>query len=266
LDRKFRLSRTIPGTWAGKTFDDLGGTERQFILTHSFSCEIFHGISDAAVLEIFARLNTYNVALNAQELRNGRFFGLFKQSAYELAHEHLEFWRQQRIFSERSIARMLEVELTSELLIAQIAGMQDKKKTIDQFYRSHDEHFPNRGPLETQFRATIDTINETFENTLHATEFFRVPLFYTLFCAIFHYQYGLPNTALTTPRRELSRTQRLSLVEAVQHLSDLIGSGRDGEPIRGEAGNFVDACLRQTDNIRPRVDRLNFLYKQAFGE
>jgi len=29
---------------------------------------------------------------------------------------------------------MLEVELTSELMIAEMGGMQDKKKSIDDFY------------------------------------------------------------------------------------------------------------------------------------
>jgi hypothetical protein len=113
LDGKFRLSRTVPGSWAGKTFEGLSPAEQQNIATHTFSSELFHGISDAEVLEIFARLNTYNVLLNSQELRNGRYFGFFKQSVYQLGHEHLEFWRRQHIFTERSIARMLEVELTS---------------------------------------------------------------------------------------------------------------------------------------------------------
>ena len=34
--------------------------------------------------------------LTEQELRNGRYFGFFKQSAYRLAHEHIEFWRQNK--------------------------------------------------------------------------------------------------------------------------------------------------------------------------
>ena len=120
LDGKFRLSRTLPGSWAGKSFENLTPVEQHQITTHTFSFELFHGISDSEVLKMFARLNTYSVPLNAQELRNGRYFGLFKQSVYELAHEHLEFWRRHGIFSKRSIVRMLEVEFVSELLISQI--------------------------------------------------------------------------------------------------------------------------------------------------
>jgi hypothetical protein len=161
---------------------------------------------------------------------------------------------------------MLEVELTSELMIAQIDGMQDKKKSIDQFYRKYDDIYIDRDLHEARFRSVIDSINDAFDNSLGETEFSRVPLFYSLYCAIYHYQNGLPNLDLPTPRRELSKAKRLGLVEAVQNLSDLIESGRGGEPMDGQAGEFVDACLRQTDNIKPRQDRLRYLYNQAFSE
>jgi hypothetical protein len=85
---------------------------------------------------------------------------------------------------------MLEVELTSELMIAQIDGMQDKKKSIDQFYRKYDENYIDRGLHETRFRSVIDSINDAFDSSLSETEFSRVPLFYSLYCAIYHYQNG----------------------------------------------------------------------------
>lgn len=266
LDGKYRLSRTLAGSWAGKTFDKLTTQEQRTIATYTFSSELFHGISDSEVLQIFSRLNTYSVPLNAQELRNGRYFGLFKQSAYGLALEHLEFWRLNKIFSERSIARMLEVELVSELLVAQLDGMQDKKKSIDQFYASLDDKYSQREVNERRFRDVIDTLNETFEETLTDTEFSRPPLFYSLYCAVFHRTYGLPKSQLSTPRKELSKTERRGLLRAVDTLSELIRLGRDGLSVPKNADMFVNACLRQTDNVRPRQERLKFLYQRAFSE
>jgi hypothetical protein len=159
LDGKLRLSRTLPGPWAGKSFEGLTANEKQQLTTYTLSSELFYGISDSEVLQIFSRLNTYSVPLNAQELRNGKYFGLFKQSVDDLAYEHLEFWRRQGIFSERSIARMLEVELTSELIIAQIEGMKDKKKSIYQVYAKYDDQYPNRQLNERHFRDVIDSVN-----------------------------------------------------------------------------------------------------------
>jgi hypothetical protein len=252
-------------SWAGKTFDGLYTNEQDFINEYGFSTEVFHGISDPEVLSVFAHLNTYSVPLNAQELRNGKFFGWFKQSVYDLAHEHLEFWRRQGIFSERGLARMLEVELTSELVIAQLDGMQDKKKSIDVFYQELDDEYRGRQLQERRFRAILDDISDTFENGLRDTEFSRVPLFYTLFCVIYHFRYGLPGIRKNSPHKELSRSERLSLVEAVDTSSTLVASGRAGTRLRGDAAEFAEACLRQTDNIRPRQDRFAFVYARAFG-
>ena len=264
IDGKFRLSKSLAESWAGRTFETLSTAEKNRIRTYSFSTEIFSGLSDLQVLEIFARLNTYSVPLNAQELRNGRYFGLFKQSAYSLAYEHLEFWRQNDIFTERNIARMLEVELTSELMIAEMFGMQDKKKSIDRFYDKYDDKYSARKRVERQFRTVIDTINEVFEKTLKETEFSRSPLFYTLFCAIYHRLFGLPATQLKTPKRRLNKSERLALAEASKKLSDLIVSGRAGESTPDRYDLFVAACLRQTDNIKPRQVRLKVLYEHAF--
>ena len=265
IDGKFRISRAIPGPWAKKGFADLADDEKKCIENYSFSTETFQGISDAEVLQIFARLNTYSVPLNAQELRNGRFFGLFKQAAYELAGEHLEFWRRHTIFTEQKIARMSEAELTSELLIAQLDGMQDKKKSIDDFYKKFDEEFPKREQIERRFRETVDTISNAFPDTLSETEFSRPPLFYSLYCVTYHRRYGLPGQSSESLGTPLTKGEMASLAQAVLELSEIIAEGRTNASIPSRYQAFVAACLRQTDNIRPRQTRFNTLNKRAFG-
>ena len=113
ISEKFRLAKSLKAAWAGKRFSQLTNGEQQRIQSFGFATEVFPGISDQEVLEVFCRVNMYGVPLNKQELRNGKYFGRFKQTSYDLALAYLEFWRHHRIFSERSIARMLEVELTS---------------------------------------------------------------------------------------------------------------------------------------------------------
>lgn len=265
LDGKYRLARSLDADWGGKGIDELSAEERDRIRFFSFSAEVFHGISDLQVLEVFARLNTYSVPLNSQELRNGRWFGSFKQAAYRLAYEHLEFWRAGRIFSERNIARMLEVELTSELMIAQMAGMQDKKTTIDAFYAEYDDDFPRRSQVEGRFRRTVDTMSEALADELSSSEFRRPPLFYSLHCALYHRLYGLPGEQLHTPKRPLKTKEQLNLRTAVRDLSERIEAARLEERIPATYERFVASCLRQTDNLRPRQTRLRFLYGKAFS-
>jgi hypothetical protein len=266
IDGDFRLSRSLKGEWGGKTFDKLSKEEQTRIGAYSFAAEVFQGVSDLEVLEIFARLNTYSVALNAQELRNGKYFGVFKQTAYALALEHLEFWRRHGVFTERNIARMLEVELTSELMIALTEGMQDKKKGVDGFYSKWDDAYPARAQTKKRVLDVIDSINEAFPDSLKQTEFHRPPLFFSLFTCLAHRAFKLPNERMKSPRRSLTKNERVSLRGAVEKLSEIVARGRDHEAIPPKYSGFVAACLRQTDNIKPRQERLKILYSEAFGE
>jgi Protein of unknown function DUF262 len=262
---ELRLSKSLDKAWATKTFADLPTKHQDQITQYTFNCEVFQGISDKDILDIFARLNSYSIPLNSQELRNGRFFGYFKQCAYALAHDYLEFWRKHAIFSERSIARMLEVELTSELIIAQLAGLQDKKKSIDTFYENYDKKFSERTRVEARFAATLDEIESAAGDTLKDSEFTRVPLFYSLFCAVYHRKYGLPRAPLATPRHSLSPTEKQQLSSALAKLSELILTAKqDPDSVPSQYSKFVTACLRQTDNIEPRRIRFSAIYREAF--
>ena len=264
MQGKFRLARTLSGTWAGKDFSGLTADEQDRVSTYAFSVEVFHGLSDLEVLEIFSRLNTYSVSLNKQELRNGRFFGLFKQSVYSLAYEHLEFWRRHKIFTEQNIARMLEAEFVSEVFAAFMAGMQDKKNSLDAFYDRYDDSFDSQTQVEKRFREVVDDITEALDGVLVATVFRRPPILYSLFCVIYHFRYCLPGATLATPTAAISKDLRLSLREAVESLSARVDEARSGENVPARYTNFVNACLQQTDNIKPRETRFTALYKAAF--
>ena len=266
IAEKYRLSKTLKAPWKGKRFTQLTTDQQQHIKTFGFPAEIFKGISDKQVLEVFCRLNMNGIPLNKQELRNGKFFGLFKQSSFDLALTYLEFWRKHKIFTERSIARMLEVELTSELLIAGNSGMQDKKKSIDDFYDKWETEYPQQTRDDKRFRETMGEISETFtDEMLASSDFHRPPLFYTLYCVVFHHLFALPGIQKTSPRKRLTMDQRDSLKEAVIALSEKISQSKEPDiqvPPKYKA--FVLACERQTDNIQPRKIRFNSLHDEAF--
>lgn len=265
IDDAYPLSRNIETEWQGRRFSQLPPEQQEQILQYSFTCSVFYGIEDPDVLGIFARMNTFSVRLNAQELRNGRFFGPFKQTAYKVAYEHLEFWRQSRVFTELRIARMAEVELTSELLILQLDGLQDKKKSIDSFYKAYDATFPARRRVVQGFNRTISEITASVGEILAASEFRRPPLFYSLFGVVHHRIVGVPKLDLErSDMSRLSAEDRDNLEAAVCKLSELIVLARKDKPVPKNYSSFVAACLRQTDNIRPRLTRLRTLYRQAF--
>jgi hypothetical protein len=143
--------------------------------------------------------------------------------------------------------------------------MQDKKKSIDEFYGRFEEEYSPRSQNEKRFREIIDEISDTFDQGIGDSAFSRAPLFYTLFCAVAHRRFGLPKTSLATPKKALNAAERASLSDAVRRLSDIIEAARAGDAIPGGVQGFVAASVTQTDNIRPRQERLRVLYHRAFS-
>lgn len=269
LDGRYALSKSLNGAHAGKRFSQLAESDQDSIRDYSLNCETFVGLGDEAVLEIFARMNTYSVQLNAQELRNGRFFGRFKQTVYDLALEHNAFWLMHGIITDAGIARMSEAELVSELLIAQIDGQQDKKKSITDFYETYDDSFPDAKLHADRFRKVIDEIQLTFESELRNLEWRRRPMFYTLYCVVYDRIFGLP--AKGGPRsgrtRKFSEDDRTKLFDAAVQLSEVLVQSKEAGGKGGEKySQFVTASQRQTDNIGPRRSRFATLAKVAFGD
>ena len=189
----FPILKTHNEEHAGKRFSQLDDDTQRDILRYEFVVDLLQDMPDREVYDIFARLNTYSVTLNAQELRHAKYFGEFRTAVYELANELMTFWETHAIFSDRQILRMAEAEFVSELLIAMSVGIREKsKRLIDKFYEDHDDKFPRRKTLEAGFHATVDAIGAIMGDTLAKSRFREIRLLYPLFCAVYHMQYGLP--------------------------------------------------------------------------
>jgi Protein of unknown function DUF262 len=278
---KLRLRQSLHAPWAGKTFAQLPDQHQSQLKMYNFHVFQYQGLDDALVLEIFARMNTYSVALNAQELRNGKWFGDFKQIVYGLALEFLPYWREFAIFSEGALARMREAELVSELLVLQLDGLQDKKSSLDNFYSQLDEDWGkarrtwmfrktekpavwlDQAQATNRLRTVLNEVAEAVGPVLRRSEFRRGPLFYTLYAAVYHRLYGVPGVDLPTAKRLLTEADRERLRLAVGELSDLLAVDPDVEELLGWGREFFVASSRQTDNIGPRMTRLRILWEQA---
>jgi len=190
---------------AGKSFAKLDDDTKRQILGYEFSTHVLPSTTeDRDVLMIFARLNSTGVQLNGQELRNAEYFGLFKSLMYELALEQLERWRQWTIFSEEQIARMSEVELTSDLVMTMIKGLTGKtQQRLDDIYEEYDNNFPAQKAVTLRFRRVMDAIDEVLGSRLPRTVFSSEVYFYSLFTYTYDRLYGLGSKldASTTPAK-----------------------------------------------------------------
>jgi len=189
----FPINKVHNPELGNKRFKHLEISSQKDILYYEFICDFLLDAPDYEVWDIFARLNKYPVKINDQELRNSQYYGEFKSTVYELAREFNTFWLKNNIFTAKQISRMGEAEFVSELLIAISSGIKAKNKpVIDNAYKEWDESFPGRLTLVKHFIHTMDIIGAIFEETSKDNSFRRVPLFYTLFCSVYHMQYGLP--------------------------------------------------------------------------
>jgi len=219
---------------------------------------------DEQVLGIFARLNTYTVTLNKQELWNAKYFGLFKQTVHNLAYEFYTFWTNSNILTERKITRMGDVELTSELVIASIDGIQDRK-VIENYYKNYDDEFPDRDKIIERFKKCIDTIGEIYGELLPSSYFNGIPLFYTLYCVIYDLLFGLKNSNYKE-RIRIEPSDYLKIKTSLENLETILeeSSGKESG-IPNNIRQFIEDYTRHTTVLQVRKRRHDFLLNVILG-
>lgn len=257
VDNQFAV-RKSHGEAGGKRFRDLDPDVQNRILYYDVAADLLIGADDAQVLQIFARINSYSLTLNAQEKRNAKYFGLFKEAAYRLGTTHVAFWTNRRILTDANIARMAEAELSSELLVGLIAGLQDKKKSLNKYYEQYEDVFPNQRAIELQFERTLSWLDEQVGSYLAKTAFSRRTLFYSLFMATSDALFGIPKghgPLSIVARKPLSKAQGNELRRRLTEITDGL---RAAKPPRNLA-KFAIASAGQTDNVKPRQTRHDYL-------
>ena len=179
------------------------------------------GSTTAMFWDFFARMNSTGVKLNDQELRNAEFFGEFKTSMYTIAATHLPRWRRWGIATENDIARMQEVELTSEFAVMMKNGLTAKRRAwINLEYLCFDDHYPDRSEIASRFHTVMDTIDDRLGSMVVSTFFRRRTLFFGLFVSIYDLQFGLNSPLEPRKPRPLSAESVRRITSAGERLRD----------------------------------------------
>ena len=178
---------------ANRRFDQLPPKVQRAILDYQFSVHVLSsGVDDREVLSIFARMNSTGVNLNQQELRNAEFFGAFKTSIYGAASSQLTRWRNWGVFNENAIARMQEVELSTEFVLLMLRGLTAKSaRTLNNLYKHREVEFPERAEIEQRFDTVMNTIDDRLSSEDIGEIFGLKALFYGLFAFVYDLQFGI---------------------------------------------------------------------------
>jgi hypothetical protein len=238
--------------FGGLVFDGLPDPVQRAFLDYEISTDVMEDASDPEVFKMFERLNQYTLTLNKQEKLNAEYFGYFKQTAYGLASEQLSLdaWRNMRIFSNRLIARMSEVEFTSDVLVAILEGICDIIN-IPTAYHKYDKQFTRRSDVTDAFRSALTLVATNFPETVRTTKFRNRTWFYSLIVALADATVGIPNGEGVRALRPMNIIQ--------QRMADISTLLSSEQPPHGVAA-LIDAFSKGTSHIPQRRVRHEYFY------
>lgn len=119
------------------------------------------GATPSQILEVYDRLNSTGAALTPQELRYARRPGAFADLCYGLARENQTRWTDWRLFNDAEIARMKEVEFSSELILLLRDGVaKTGRKEVDDAYEDYADSVPNATSLVERFSVVMKRLDD----------------------------------------------------------------------------------------------------------
>lgn len=255
----FTISKRHSSKYGGLYFSQLDQVDEDIqaqILNYEISVDLLVNMSDSDVLDVFSRLNSYSVTLNDQEKINANHFSSFKTLADKIAHKHNGFWSKNKIISEQNVLRMLDVQMSADLLIAMIEGIMTKKNIKKQYALYEKEFEYDCDELEAQFDSIICLINHLFSNDLSKREFRRNHVFYSLFLAIYHLKFGVKN--IDCPGDYPLEENLSRIAQRLEHI-DHIFEETDKSNLSEADQQFLNDCRRATTDTSVRVRRSTFL-------
>ncbi|WP_366183724.1 DUF262 domain-containing protein [Flavobacterium ovatum] len=176
-------------------FKDLEADDKKAIWSYVFSVRLVRNqVQRTAIVNMFLRLNSNNMTLNPQELRNAEFEGEFMLLSSELAE--LDFWEDNKLFGIADRRRMRDVSFVSTLLVFLKKGIEEDigNSNLNQIYDLYNDDYTDKQTDIDKFKVILDEINTIIDgNTERIKILKRQVHFYTLFTVVFDILNSQPN-------------------------------------------------------------------------
>lgn len=204
IEGKYSMDEKDSPNFSDMSFDDLSAEQKQEIFQYNFVVRILPPIPDVELREIFQRLNKNVVALNKQELRQATYWGPFIKTMNQLSNK--DAWTKIDVFTANDIRRMIDVEYISELSIAVLHGLQNKKDNLDKFYQIYEEEFESKDSLINCFDVVLGETLKILPD-ISKSRWGKKSDFYSLFVVFSEHADSFP---LTKEKREQANVKLLS--------------------------------------------------------
>jgi uncharacterized protein DUF262 len=235
--------------WLGKRFDDLTDGEKRQFWDYEVVVRDLGGASDQEIRDLFRRLNVNAEPLTDQELRHAHFSGSFIKLMENLADD--PWWLDKKVVTVREIRRMRDVEFISELFIGLVAGPQDKKKTLDDYYENFERSMPDEAKWTARFNATKGLVDSVMGSEVPAWS--GASDFYTLFLL-----FG----ALSEKTQLLSDRKKKAIRQALTTFRQRVDTAKrkdNKKQFQANIMDYVEAVTRAASDVGRREARLRIL-------
>lgn len=264
LNDEFTISKSHNKDYCNFYFSDLSDEMQSNFLSYNISFELIKIESDSLIYEMFARLNTNNVALNEQEIRNARYSGEFKVFIYRKASQYREWFLDNKIFSDKAFTRMEDVQFFNYLVIHLLDGITtDTNKSIEEYYKKYDSSFENCEVVESKLDFLLGFIFKMFKHETISLTFFKKPnYFFTLYCSLNSYFFGIQGFSEANPNAVIEKSEKheKQMVHILNKLNDYEAYLSDEE--------FAEHILKlhkvHTTNKGERTKRIEDLLESLF--
>lgn len=238
----------VGAKWLNKSFENLSDSAKIGFWDYEIVARDVSGASDIEIRDLFKRLNIHSVVLNDQELRHAQYSGKFLKTVENLADN--DWWIKNKIVNLRQVRRMEDVEFVSELLVGIVAGPQDKKKTLDEYYQNYERSMPDQMNWTKKFEDTINLIDQVISKD-DLYDWSGKSDFYTLFLVF---------SALSDKR--ITTSQRTAISTELRHFRKQVDQAKRKDNVKTfpkDVHAYAEAVTRAATDLGRRETRLRVL-------
>lgn len=252
MSNSFPIDEKQSPAFLGARFLELTPEQRRLFFQYNFVVRILPQVGDGLLREIFQRLNKNVAALNQQELRQATYSGEFITIINDISD--LAEFETIGIFTANDRRRMLDAEYVSELAIALLNGLQNKKTSLESYYQYYSEHEEDIVGLKDKFSKILGEIVQAFPE-IRSSRWSKKTDFYTLFLVLGENIDKLP---LSSDRRDMLRNKLISFGDDVSRYQQ-VDSNKEG--VRQAVSEYA-AAVRASSDLSCRRTRREVLISE----
>lgn len=185
-----------------KFFKDLEVNDKKAIWSYVFSIRLVrNNVARDNIVKMFLRLNSNNLTLNPQELRNAEFEGEFMKVVSMLSER--EYWNKNQIFGIADRRRMRDISFISTLLVFMKQGIQEDvtEKNLNKIYDLYNSNYPDKDIDIKRFDELLNYVDIIIDNQENRQKVLKRSVhLYSLFTAL--YELTLDGYQLTNLQTE----------------------------------------------------------------